>query len=219
MPSVAVRAGHKRADPEWRPGPIPHLVFDHPCLDFANSEITNHLRPGPTFDRLKTREWRRWFLNRWGLKASSQLPPAAEARLVELRSVIRSLLETHTNPDAALVRRLNRALGETRYVWHLEVDEANPKSKPTLTLRSMGTGWKAVMAAVVASYAELATSGGIVRVKHCGNANCALLFFDSSVNQTRRWCDASLCGNLIKVREFRAREGGGAAANASQRSK
>lgn len=74
-----------------------------------------------------------------------------------------------------------------------------------MELRPVTAGWDAVLAGVVASFAELAVSGDIKRVKRCGNPSCSFLFFDASAAQSRRWCDPAICGNLVKVREFRAR--------------
>jgi predicted RNA-binding Zn ribbon-like protein len=203
---MVARSRHEPAQLPWKPGPIPHIVFDQVCLDFANSEITNHLRAGPKYDRLGTAEWRRWFVNRWGFRAPVELSSASLSRLIQLRSLIRSLLEGHAIPSPAQVRRLNRVLADAHYIWRLETGGSDgPKTKPVLELRPVDAGWHAVMADVVASYAELATGGNLERVKRCGNSNCALLFYDASVNRTRRWCNASLCGNLVKVREFRAR--------------
>jgi predicted RNA-binding Zn ribbon-like protein len=203
---MAERSHREPAEAPWRPGPIPHIVFDQVCLDFANSEITNHLRTGPKYDRLGTAEWRRWFVKRWGFSAPAQLPDASLTRLVALRSLIRSLLAEHGIPSPGQVRRLNRVLAGSPYIWRLEMGgSVGPKSRPALELRPVDAGWHTVMADVVASYAELAASGNLERVKPCGNSNCALLFYDASVNRTRRWCDASLCGNLVKVREYRAR--------------
>ncbi|MCL6580471.1 MAG: CGNR zinc finger domain-containing protein [Firmicutes bacterium] len=41
--------------------------------------------------------------------------------------------------------------------------------------------------------------------KVCANADCGWLFYDDSRNRSRRWCDGRYCGNLIKVRRFRAK--------------
>jgi predicted RNA-binding Zn ribbon-like protein len=37
------------------------------------------------------------------------------------------------------------------------------------------------------------------RVRRCGREGCALLFFDTSKNSTRRWCDMAVCGNRVKA--------------------
>jgi predicted RNA-binding Zn ribbon-like protein len=43
------------------------------------------------------------------------------------------------------------------------------------------------------------------RLKACENVDCFWVFYDNSRNRTRRWCDSRGCGNLIKVRRFRAK--------------
>ena len=52
----------------------------------------------------------------------------------------------------------------------------------------------------------LRTNGDLVRVRECGSATCEWLFIDKSRNHTRRWCDMNDCGNVAKVRRFRARQ-------------
>jgi predicted RNA-binding Zn ribbon-like protein len=42
-------------------------------------------------------------------------------------------------------------------------------------------------------------------IRRCRNPNCDWLFLDTSRNQRRRWCDTRTCGNLTRVRRFRAR--------------
>jgi predicted RNA-binding Zn ribbon-like protein len=37
------------------------------------------------------------------------------------------------------------------------------------------------------------------RVRRCGRQGCVLLFFDTSKNGTRRWCDMAVCGNRVKA--------------------
>lgn len=37
------------------------------------------------------------------------------------------------------------------------------------------------------------------RVRRCGRPGCVLLFFDTSRNRSRRWCDMAVCGNRMKV--------------------
>lgn len=45
--------------------------------------------------------------------------------------------------------------------------------------------------------------GEHTRVKICANPDCGWVIYDESRNQTRRWCSAADCGNLIKVRKHR----------------
>jgi predicted RNA-binding Zn ribbon-like protein len=38
------------------------------------------------------------------------------------------------------------------------------------------------------------------RVRRCGNPRCILLYYDTSKNRARRWCDMAVCGNRAKAR-------------------
>jgi predicted RNA-binding Zn ribbon-like protein len=191
----------------WRPGPIPHTVFHQPCLDFVNSEFTDHRGSGVRYDRLPMLGWRRWFLDRWTLNAPLHPTSADTKRLDRLRSLIRGLLESGAAPTDAQLRSLNQVLEANPSVWRLgRVASSDSDTTLSMKLLPLERGWTDVMAAVVASYAELTVSGDLRRVKRCGNPSCQFIFFDSSANQTRRWCDPALCGNLVKVRAFRARD-------------
>ena len=52
----------------------------------------------------------------------------------------------------------------------------------------------------------LRSNGDLARVRECGSATCEWLFIDKSRNHTRRWCDMNDCGNVAKVRRYRARQ-------------
>lgn len=57
------------------------------------------------------------------------------------------------------------------------------------------------------SAAELLTSEEVDRVKECADDHgCGYLFFDTSRNRSRRWCDMKSCGNRAKVRRHRRRK-------------
>jgi predicted RNA-binding Zn ribbon-like protein len=43
------------------------------------------------------------------------------------------------------------------------------------------------------------------RIKTCPGENCGWKFLDRSKNRSRRWCDMAVCGNVVKAREYRAR--------------
>lgn len=47
------------------------------------------------------------------------------------------------------------------------------------------------------------------RIRVCAADDCALLFVDASRTGTRRWCSMQRCGNLTKVRQYRATNVGG----------
>jgi predicted RNA-binding Zn ribbon-like protein len=42
----------------------------------------------------------------------------------------------------------------------------------------------------------------------CANDECRWAFYDRSHSRRGAWCDMATCGNLIKNRNLRARQGG-----------
>jgi predicted RNA-binding Zn ribbon-like protein len=60
---------------------------------------------------------------------------------------------------------------------------------------------------VVRSALELMTGDGLERVGQCADADgCGWLFWDTSRNKSRRWCDMGDCGNRAKVRRYYDRQ-------------
>ena len=68
-----------------------------------------------------------------------------------------------------------------------------------------GRGIRRVETEVALSFASLLAEADLTRVKICANPDCGWVMYDESRNRTRQWCEASECGNLIKVRRFRQR--------------
>ncbi|SRR6266487_1211399 len=184
----------------YQPGPIPHNVFDRPCLDFVNSQFTDHTGRGRVHDRLPLAEWRRWFVQRWDLPADEPLPPGAHGELVELRGLLRGLMESRAEPGDAELARLNHFLSRPAQAWEL----ARGEQGPALRLRWLTRGWHVVAAAVTASYAEMLSSGEIQLLRVCQNPDCCFIFRDESRNRSRRWCEPAICGNLVRTRRHRA---------------
>ncbi len=71
------------------------------------------------------------------------------------------------------------------------------------------SGATGLLGPLVESALAVSAGGGLARVKVCGGE--CWLFLDTSRMGRRRWCDMKDCGNLAKVRRFRARERTGAA--------
>src|SRR5256885_14820618 len=130
----------------WRPGAIPYFVFPEPCLDFANSVITNHVRKGGRFDRLQTRAWRQWFLERWGYSAAADPSPNEVLDLIDLRTTLRSLMEHQRLPRGAEVLRLNGLLRASQLYWQLSTSPADGLQNLSAHLKPAKAGWSAVMA-------------------------------------------------------------------------
>lgn len=62
--------------------------------------------------------------------------------------------------------------------------------------------------AALAAAVALAVTGNWSRVKLCPGEDCLEAFYDTSRNHSRIWCDMAACGNLTKVRAYRARPRG-----------
>lgn len=58
---------------------------------------------------------------------------------------------------------------------------------------------------IAASAAALLAGDELDRVRKCAKEGCGWLFIDRSKNRSRRWCDMKECGNVVKVRRYRAR--------------
>ena len=54
--------------------------------------------------------------------------------------------------------------------------------------------------------AQLLTSSDLEKLKCCLGENCGWLFYDTSKNNRRQWCDMRDCGNLAKAKRFRVKK-------------
>ncbi len=72
-----------------------------------------------------------------------------------------------------------------------------------LVLVAVSSGIEQVAGAVAASFAAMLALGEWSRIKVCTNPDCGWVMYDESRNRSRRWCDKTECGNLIKVRRHR----------------
>lgn len=61
---------------------------------------------------------------------------------------------------------------------------------------------------IVQSAAELLTSSELHRVRQCAGDPCGWLFYDTSRNRSRRWCNMDGCGNRAKARRYYQRRRG-----------
>lgn len=59
---------------------------------------------------------------------------------------------------------------------------------------------------LVRSAVDLLLTGDQRRLRECAADDCGWLFYDTSRNQSRRWCSMQSCGNRAKVQQFRERK-------------
>lgn len=126
-------------------------------------------------------------------------------RAVKLREAIyrlcRAILD-HQSPRPADLALLNA-----------ELTHAQNHERLTFDQQQFVWQWQAsredldrMLWPIVWSAAEFLTTGDLPRLRECGGEDCGWLFEDTSRNGARHWCTMEDCGNLAKVRRFRARQ-------------
>ena len=103
-----------------------------------------------------------------------------------------------------------RVVIEPRTVDVINLFAATPDIPPALAggTRQAGRGRARVgqMLSMIAREAvALFDAERSVRIRECAAADCALVFYDESRSNNRRWCSMQRCGNRAKVRAHRAR--------------
>ncbi|WP_055566719.1 CGNR zinc finger domain-containing protein [Streptomyces atriruber] len=73
-------------------------------------------------------------------------------------------------------------------------------------LESRGTGWRHLVALVLAELYEGQRADTARRLKTCRNPLCRVAFYDRSRNNSGVWHDVKKCGNAANLRAYRARQ-------------
>jgi predicted RNA-binding Zn ribbon-like protein len=114
---------------------------------------------------------------------------------------INSALAAGKSPPPASTQSLARAHGKTlqsailtardgKYLWTWE---------PTEELVD------AILGPIAQAAVTLLTQQDHSRIKQCKGNHCGWLFYDATKNNSRRWCDMSVCGNRSKIKALRKR--------------
>ena len=64
----------------------------------------------------------------------------------------------------------------------------------------------AILGPITLSALTLLMEKELSRTKRCAGMECGWLFFDTTKNGRRRWCEMRVCGNRAKVRAARAKQ-------------
>lgn len=210
-----------------RPAALAKLVGGQLCLDFINTvggrnplPPRRRTEPGGVTIRddqlneypdLVAWSWHASLFNeataRKLLSEAAQHTKAAAAvvkRALALREAIYRIclaLTEQQKPLADDLALLNQELDEARcherlvpgtgnFVWQWTED---------------GAALERMLWPLADSAAEFLTTSDLSRLRECGGDDCGWLFVDTSRNGKRQWCVMEDCGNLAKVRRFRAR--------------
>lgn len=172
--------------------------------DFLNSDWHDWRTSGRSEDLLDRPAWFSEFTAQWRLSAA--VPPEAEeiAALRRFRAFLLGMVQTLVAggaPGPDDLRRLNEIMAGGPVVRQISASDQGYRQDFT----PLRQDWGQVMAEVAASFAQTLTEGEPGRVRICDNPDCLWVFYDDTRNRTKRFCNDKLCGNLMKVRRFRAR--------------
>jgi predicted RNA-binding Zn ribbon-like protein len=183
-------------------------------LDYVN---TDDVRRGVRVDALRDFEWLVRWLDAGGVldaeraagirRRAQQQPAGAAAALVDARRIrasLRALAERGLHSEkirADALLEINRVLGRSAGTRRVEGREDGSFARAFVPV---GDAFAGLMIPVVESAADALVQGELLRVRRCADPRCPRVFFDSTRNGRRRWCDMSACGNRAKAARFRA---------------
>jgi len=135
-----------------------------------------------------------------GRRSAARLLASALA-LRDLIYAIGAAVAARRAPEEKFVQQLTRMHGECiararlvplagTFVWTW-----NPTETPA----------EAILGPITLSALTLLTQSDLSRIKRCAGDSCGWLFFDTTKNKSRRWCEMEVCGNRAKQRRFHVR--------------
>jgi predicted RNA-binding Zn ribbon-like protein len=183
-----------------------HLVGGNLALNFANTESgrngPEHLNHIQSAADIVT--WARHAKVIKETVALKEMAPRLFTEACDLRQAIyevNSALAAGKTPSSKFTQSLAKAHGKTlqsatltvrdgKYLWAWEPDEELAD---------------AILGPIAQAAIVLLTHHDHGRIKQCQDNHCGWLFYDSTKNNSRRWCDMSVCGNRSKIKALRKR--------------
>jgi predicted RNA-binding Zn ribbon-like protein len=127
------------------------------------------------------------------LAACRDLPRRSQGGLVDwvhrLRSSTRALVDPDVRPSAAAEEAFGAVVGE------IPVRLTFPATATPLA--ATGPADRLRLALALAAIETLGLDRA--RIRRCEGEGCVLLYYDTSRNRSRRWCDMAACGNRAKA--------------------
>ncbi|MFE9576102.1 CGNR zinc finger domain-containing protein [Nocardia sp. NPDC006044] len=135
--------------------------------------------------------------------AALHVGPDALLALRDLREGMRELAAANNGqqPDTGVIEGAATVLASAPVILRLGDNQRGPH----LVAEADADPARHAAAAVAQSYLTVRASGDWARVKSCAAADCRWVYFDTSRNRSRRWCDMTNCGNRAKNRTWRER--------------
>lgn len=174
-------------------------------IDFLNSNYHDWRGGSRSEDRLEKPAWLSDFIHKWRLTAELVPQTADMNALKELRDFLFRMAQDITSVGQVRdedLDILNEYLRMSAVIRQIEKTE----SAYNLLVSPVDRNWRAVMSEIAAAFAQTVSAGESSRIRICDNPDCLWVFYDDTRNRSKRFCDDKLCGNLMKVRRFRARK-------------
>ncbi len=183
------------------------LVGNYLCLDFLNTELVEGGRPVELLSNFSDlAEWlfetevvdaqgKREITRKWHDHAAraSALEQAREFR-VALRRIVEKTVQAKPVGKSG-IDEINRILRKHSEYYYLQREEHEYRMRSHLLFDQPVQ----LLSPVAKSAADLLVNANSSLIKECGNPDCPLYYYDTSKNQTRRWCSMKLCGNRMKA--------------------
>jgi len=138
---------------------------------------------------------RTWLVDHGLLARHSRVSKADHARVLELRTVLRSALDGSRGNDSL----------PPAYAAPLQV-ELDATEGPRLTYATGGV--EQAIGQICAAALRTTLTGEWWRLRACAADDCHWVFFDQSKPGRGRYCAPDTCGNRVKTRAYRRRRAG-----------
>jgi predicted RNA-binding Zn ribbon-like protein len=119
------------------------------------------------------------------------------APLRDLRQSLQARIEV--GQDSPQASQSDLALQLEELGWKMTLKDGR------LTLSAAGRGWRQVAGTLLGDIYLAQRHGLWARLKACRSDICSVIFYDSSKNQSRVWCNTLICGNRVNLNASRAR--------------
>jgi predicted RNA-binding Zn ribbon-like protein len=173
--------------------------------DFLNSLHHDWRGDGAIDDRLDNTEWLDQWVKEHQLSVEHLPTPKELNALKQLRTLLhRMVMEfvANSSPSEEDIKALNKVMADGAVIRQL----TRNSERYQLNLYALGHQWSHIQAEIAASMAKMIAEGETSRIRICENPNCLWVYYDDTRNRSKRYCDDKMCGNLLKVRRFRARQ-------------
>jgi predicted RNA-binding Zn ribbon-like protein len=187
------------------------FVGERLWLDFVNSELSSR-NSDALIDFESLVQWLEAASILDGERASGirrraiQQPAGATASLIDARRVrgsLRALAERGQGNDRIrmdALAEINRVLGRSAGTRRVDLRTDGTFGRSFVPV---GDAFAGLVIPVVESAADALIAGELSRVRRCADARCSRVFFDTTKNGRRRWCDMATCGNRAKAARHR----------------